>query len=390
MNRFVGGLLILLVSHLCHATPISPQLITTADTHHPVVGQQVVLSYELVVDGFFNGPTRFDLASLSGARLAKRSDFAVNGSIRKQGRSLATQRWEVSLYPEKTGLLDIPAMMFNIEYMNNEGKAVKQRLVSDDIQFFVYLPDELQGVNSYIVSPDVKVSDRWTGQKNQYEKGDVLVRQIQIEASDVQSIQIPRFIPLPVDGIKIIPQEAQLSDTNDRGQQRASMTQRLSYVITQAGNYRIGGESLYWWNLEQGEQLSVFPTEEINVNGLSPRSVYVLIIVVFLLLLLSLGGRYVANRPPSLKAKLTCALRSGDLKKFVSLLYQKTDAEQGSQRGCRQLKLTESKRVIADLFDFLYARPRSIQGSALSQGRIKEGNNQSTKKLTKELGQLIK
>ncbi len=345
-------LLALLLPLVCYAKQDYPQLNSKISTKHPVVSQNVVLSFELVVDGYFNGPSSFDLPSLSSARLTKSSDFAVNGSRRDAGKTLASQLWEVNLYPEQTGLLEIPALVFNIEYIDSTGKPVKQSLHSRPLRLFAYLPDDLQGVSSYLASPQVTVSDSWTGQKDQYEKGDIIQRQIQIEAQQIQSIQIPHFEPKQKQGIRIVQAEPQLSDNSNRGQRTAKMTQSLSYIINQAGSYKLGGETLHWWHVEQGEKLAEFEVYTIKVAGVRPVFYWIALAILLTFILLSWGYFAIKKRPASIRRQLGVVLRAQNWHRLVTLLYQQAD----QNTGLGLLKTGPNTRLISQLMSALYAR----------------------------------
>ncbi|QFI38301.1 protein BatD [Moritella marina ATCC 15381] len=386
MNKII--ILLLIVPQLLWAQSIpaekQPQttvITTTVNEYHPVVGQKVTISYLLAVKGYFNGATRFQLPSLSKARLAQTSQFAINGSTIIDGEKYATQLWQVDLYPEHSGLLELPPLTFHVQYKgtgeykgageNNgseEDNHVSQ-LRSDSLAVFAYVPEPLKQIKKYIVSSDVQFVQRWSEPQVSYQVGDIIQREITINATDIKSIQIPAIKFPMVDGIQINVQEPKLDDQSNRGEQTASIKQTITYVIKQPGDYQLGGESLNWWHLGNGLQQGYFDTNTLKVSGISTlqKQGFIIISTVILLLLFS----YLKYRkiPPSLNSQLKKSLKNKQWPRFIALLYQKADlhANLGLLQG------NKNSETVAQLFEASYQAPAKTAGKdKLSACKLKE------------------
>jgi hypothetical protein len=376
---------------------VSPAtLITSVNSVHPVVGQKLVMRYEVAVDGYLIGGTKFDLPSLAKVRLLKSSDFAINGSKREGGKTFATQIWEVDLFIEHAGLIEIPRLNFHISYKNANGNSIKQMLVSEPTILFAYLPDALSSIDRYIVSPRVSISQQWIGEKGigekengekvQYQVGDILKRQITIEAADIQSIQIPQFIPAPASGIKIVAHEARLNDSNNRGTQTATLTQDFTYIINKPGTYFLGKESLSWWNDEDGLQVDTFEMFEADVAGLSPYSFRLIVTLGVCCTLIVLGFVVMHKRPISLKRQLKQAINRREWQTMVALLYQISDKSLdksldnnlGNSAGVGIIKTGPNAPIISRLLAALYGRcnkddpAQDVDKSELKKSELKK------------------
>lgn len=355
MNKLFWVLLLLSFSSF------SATLTTSVSSVHPVVGQKVVMGFEVAVDGYFIGATKFALPSLAKVRLLKSSDFAINGSKREGGKSFATQIWEVDLFVEHAGLIEIPRLNFHIQFKNANGDKIKQTLVSEPTNLFAYLPDELSSVDRYIVSPHVSISQQWIGEKGsgekaQYQVGDILKRQIIIEAADIQSIQIPLFVPTPASGIKIVAHEARLNDTNNRGTQTATLTQDFTYMINKPGTYSLGKESISWWNDENGLQVDTFDIFEADVAGLSPYSIRFIVILAVCCALITLGFVVIRKRPISLERQLKHAIKKRQWQTVIGLLYQISDQRLEPGAGVGTIKTGPNTPIVSRLLATLYGR----------------------------------
>ncbi|MFT5807894.1 MAG: hypothetical protein ACI9LG_002194 [Moritella dasanensis] len=374
MNRFI--ILLCIVPHLLWAKSIPAEkqsqaavITSTINEYHPVVGQKVTINYLLAVKGYFNGATRFQLPSLSKAHLAQTSQFAINGSTVIDGDKYATQLWQIDVYPEHSGLLELPALSFNVKYNGVEGDNHVAQLRSENLAVFAYVPEPLKQIKKYIVSSDVQLTQRWSEPQTSYQVGDIIQRDITIKAADIKSIQISAIKFPIVEGIQINAQEPKLDDQSNRGEQTASIKQTITYVIKQAGDYQLGGESLNWWHLDNGLQHSYFDTNTLKVSGISTlqKKRFIIISTVILLLLFS----YLKYRkmPPSLNSQLKKSLKNKQWPRFIALLYQKADLH----ANLGLLKENQNSETVAQLFEASYQAPAKTAGKdKFSACKLKE------------------
>ncbi|WP_017220452.1 BatD family protein [Moritella dasanensis] len=374
MNKLI--ILLCIVPHLLWAKSIPAEkqsqvavITSTINEYHPVVGQKVTINYLLAVKGYFNGATRFQLPSLSKARLAQSSQFAINGSTVIDGEKYATQLWQIDVYPEHSGLLELPALSFNVEYKGAESDNHVSQLRSENLAVFAYVPEPLKQIKKYIVSSDVQLTQRWSEPQTSYQVGDIIQRDITINASDIKSIQIPAIKFPIVEGIQINVQEPKLDDQSNRGEQTASIKQTITYVIKQAGDYQLGGEQLNWWHLEKGLQQSYFEENTIKVSGFSPLQKKRLIVISTVILLLLFSYLKYRKMPPSLNSQLKKSLKNKQWPRFIALLYQKADLH----ANLGLLKENQNSETVAQLFEASYQAPAKTAGKdKFSACKLKE------------------
>jgi hypothetical protein len=374
MNKLI--ILLCIVPHLLWAKSIPAEkqsqvavITSTINEYHPVVGQKVTINYLLAVKGYFNGATRFQLPSLSKARLAQSSQFAINGSTVIDGEKYATQLWQIDVYPEHSGLLELPALSFNVKYKGAESDNHVSQLRSENLAVFAYVPEPLKQIKKYIVSSDVQLTQRWSELQTSYQVGDIIQRDITIKAADIKSIQIPAIKFPIVAGIQINAQEPKLDDQSNRGEQTASIKQTITYVIKQAGDYQLGGEPLNWWHLEKGLQQSYFEENTIKVSGFSPLQKKRLIIISGVILLLLFSYLKYRKIPPSLNSQLKKSLKNKQWPRFIALLYQKADLH----ANLGLLKENQNSETVAQLFEASYQAPAKTAGKdKFSACKLKE------------------
>lgn len=376
MNKFILLLLMLNIVNVTWANdkkvkePVADSVITTTINEvHPVVGQKITINYLLAVKSYFNGATRFNLPSLSKGRLVQASSFAVNGNTQIESAKYATQLWQIDFYPEHAGLIEIPSLAFKVQYIDIKGNKQVSTLHSESMAIFAYLPEPLKTIKTYIVTSDLELYEQWSEPKSVYQVGDIIQRDITIEASDINSIQIPHIKFEDIKGLQIHVQEAKLTDQNHRGEQTATLAQTITYVIKQPGKYQLGGEHLNWWSIEAGLQQTAFDKKEFHVIGISPLKIKAIIVITLIvLILLGLFFKW-KKRSVTLQLQLKKALKNKQRTLFIALLYQKSD--QNVNLGL--LKTGKHEKIASQLLENNYQKQEKTAGSiTLSTTTLKE------------------
>ncbi len=378
MSKFINISLSICLLIICSTQALATEKVKSAESAllttqsaiiQPVLGQKVTVNYKLAVDGYFNGASSFQLPSLSKARLAQSSNFAINGSEFINGKQYATQLWQIDITPEQTGLLEIPALTFNIQYMDDKGIKQKKSLRSDILAMFVNLPEPLRDKGKYVVSSDLQLYDAWSENELQYQVGDVISRELVIEVADITAVQIPELIFKPINGIKINIQEAKLQDQRNRGVQSARLTQQVNYIIQKPGSYQLGGEQLLWWHLEEGVQQTQFEPLQLDVAGLTPLMLKVsTVTIIFILLFVFIYFKF-KKMLPSLKSQLQKALKDQQWQLLIALLYQQADLG----RDLALLKKGPHKKTSAQLLQAFYQQEQQTpEQSGIKVTKLKE------------------
>ena len=306
---------------------VTSQILTQVSNVHPVVGEPVVLRFELLVNGFFNGGTKFELPSMSTARLSPASSFAINGNRTIAGITYSSQLWEVYLYPEQQGLIELPSVRFDIKFMDNVShKSKTLSLLSEAKVFYAYMPAELSNNEPYIVAEQVSIDEQWSEPKQSYQIGDVIEREITISVVNLPAMNIPRFKVVAPEGVKFIAQEAKLRDNNNRGESTAIVSQIYRYIIHRDGEYLLGGENLNWWQPEIGLHQLKYSTYKVTVTGSFGNRKWLLAASILVLVLagLMLIRKYKKLKLPH-RVQLWQALLLKDWRGFINLIYQRGD-----------------------------------------------------------------
>lgn len=98
--------------------------------------------------------------------------------------------------------------------------------------------------------------------------GDAFEREIVFEAADLMAMMLPTFTPEKLSGLAVYPLPPALGNSNNRGQMRASRSQRVSYVVEKEGQYLLPARDFFWWDTSRAElQVLSLPATTITVGA---------------------------------------------------------------------------------------------------------------------------
>jgi hypothetical protein len=291
-----------------------------------VPGQKLTLTLTIATDRWFSGGTRISLPEVPGLVILQTEQFASNASERRGESSWVIQRWTLDVYPQRPGNFTIPPVKARLQVNTADGD-VEGVLSSPGVQFTVSLPPALAGLEQWVAAPAFSVAQQFDRSLEALQVGDAFERVVTFEASDVMAMMLPSLPPEDNPGLAAYPAPPVLENSNNRGQIRASRSERISYVVQAEGRYLLRARDFHWWDTVRSElRLVSLPAVEITVGSgaastlpdstsmptLSPRQWLALAAsLIGLGLLLWLGWRYLPRLPPgAVSARAAAALQT--------------------------------------------------------------------------------
>jgi hypothetical protein len=351
--------LIILFSLFCLATPLALAQPDYAEESYFVkvwlepakvaVGQKMTMNVMFATDSYFSNPARIVLPEIEHVLMLE-TEPSLNGQQTLDGRYFTTLTRFIDIYPEQEGVVRIPsfAVSFGQPITDNDGfKTTTVRLSTESLLALVRTPPGMQGLNGYMVSDEVKITDDWQGLKDtEYEVGDVLQRKIFIEAANMASMNMPLINPDVPRGVSVTLAEPELSTKSGRQGQFATMTQQMSYAIEKPGQYQLGGEVLNWWDPDKTERVDhTLTVESINAGGIPWRFISTVVMLVLVFLLLVWRLRHSLRHRNATQLAIKKMLHSSAASERLAALYAYADHHQPQTSDPAQLKelLPESK-----------------------------------------------
>ncbi|HHP0461233.1 TPA: BatD family protein [Vibrio harveyi] len=246
----------------------APKLLFSIDKQEVAPGEQVNLEFTAITEQYFVDSPEYSMPYIANAMIKQERSSVLPGYTYIDGKKYTSQRWSIQVYPNKAGVYLIPSMDVSLFTVGDDLHSVKTALKTKPVALMVKSPIEMIGRSGYLVSPKVSVEDNWSNNQGakSYNKGDLLQRTITIKAENTSSFMMPDFVPSVPEGISASLMEPNISSNYERGQHSATLTQKISYSIDKPGQYRLGNESVSWWNPDT-RKAENWKAESLNIDA---------------------------------------------------------------------------------------------------------------------------
>ncbi len=250
---------------------------------HAVVGQQLELNIEVATSSWFSGGTRISRFEMDDAIVLRRNKFAVNSSRREEGYTWSVQLWTITIYPQRSGSFEIPAIDVHVSVSTplNPTTAISGILQTQPHQFNALLPEAIENksINQWIASSEFSVSDEFDkplGEEPNADlvgAGDAIRRTITLRAENIAAMMLPAINVSSAEGLAAYMRPARLEDRVNRGSYIAIRREVISYVAENEGVYTLPEISLHWWNTQTSslEQI-ILPSRQLRVGSAAADS----------------------------------------------------------------------------------------------------------------------
>lgn len=298
-----------------------------------IVGQALILAIEVSTDRWFATGSQIQHFTLKNVVMQANNTTTINGSKRIKGQTWATQTHEITLYPTVSGAYQIDPIHVDISVNTEHDGIVSGELSTQESSFNIELPKALEGIENFIVSPQVTLTvDGQFDEEKNYAIGEAITQTITITADDTPAMMIKPINLVAnnlvaasltannkstnnkvasdkstLDGVSIYHKPAQVFDKSNRGSLLGTRIESFTYIFEKPGRYVINEQIIYWWNSQTNtldRLLIPSSTWTVSDGGLSKistanaltsfnnftiKTFINSIIVIVLLILISLG-----------------------------------------------------------------------------------------------------
>ncbi len=293
-------------------------------------GERMQLNVLVGVDSYFSGPLRIVTPSVRQALVLDQAQ-GVSGIHDYEGTRYASLLQQIDIFPSREGVLMVPPFSVHFARADLSGGGFSSKAESVTTQSLLALvqtPPAMGDLDAFMVSPQVSVTDEWDVEEGQtaFVVGDVIQRVISTTAANMASMNMPEVGFQVPRGVSMTLAEPELSSSNYRGEQTATITQRVNYAIESPGQYTLGGETLSWWDPESAERVDhQFAVQTLDAGGLPWKLIAVGALGVCLaMILVVLIWRWLKARDPQ-EVAINRGIRSPQPAVRLSSLYAFAD-----------------------------------------------------------------
>lgn len=165
-----------------------------------------------------------------------------------------------AIYPQRSGELVIPAMVFSattVEPASADNNAPRPgkltRITSLPMSLIVKpVPAAYPANAPWLPARSLALSESWNPDSTvQTQVGDSLTRTLTLTAQGLPSAQLPSLPDTAVDGLRLYPDQPQLSDQNSERGLVGSREEREALVPARSGRLELPGVEVVWWNTHE-------------------------------------------------------------------------------------------------------------------------------------------
>lgn len=255
---------------------------------HSYVQQQLIYTVRLYYDAPLKQGTLSDPAPNNAIvqKLGKDSNFETQ----RGGRHYEVIERRYAIFPQRSGTLDIPAVVFNgavsdpsagtgdpfFDSFNPMTRNV--RLRSNKFTLNVTSQPASYTGTYWLPARDIELEQKWSPKQPQFKVGEPVTRTLIVHAKGLSASQLPDLLLPNVNGLKLYPDQPQTHNTASGDNLEAEREIKIAMIPTQAGDMTLPAIHLDWWDTQANRQrTATLPAQTIdvlpgdnNVTGTTP------------------------------------------------------------------------------------------------------------------------
>lgn len=181
---------------------------------------------------------------------------------------------QYALFPQRSGTMEIPDIMFRGEVTDGSSRYVFRNLNTRTITSFAEghtiavreKPANYPANAVWLPATDISIKESWDNDFSNVRIGDALSRAIEITANGLDGAALPPLVQTPIDTVNAYPEPHQISRTYVDGNVVGKRIETTSLLMTATGNVQIPGVSLPWFDID---------TEEVKYATIAESSIRV-------------------------------------------------------------------------------------------------------------------
>lgn len=168
---------------------------------------------------------------------------------------------QYALFPQRSGAMEIPDIMFRGEVTDGSSRYVFRNLNTRTITSFAEghtinvkeKPADYPANAVWLPARDISIEENWDNDFSNVRVGDAVTRTLNIKANGLDGAALPPLDLPSIDNVNTYPEPPQISRTYIDGNVVGERIESNSLLMTAAGAVRIPGITLPWFDIDTDE-----------------------------------------------------------------------------------------------------------------------------------------
>lgn len=228
---------------------------TNLDKQQAYVQEQLLLTLRLFTSVNLNGIKSEDLA-IADAQIKQVSEQQYQKRI--NGQLFGVVEVVYAIFPERSGTLTIPAVVWNVaadsgrgghfsDPFFNRGQTLRLRSREEIVEVKAQ-PANYPDATPWLPANSVTLLQSWSAEPEQFRVGEPITRTITLQGEGLTSAQLPPLTITETDGLRYYPDQPQLNDAAAASGINGSRTESYAIVPTRAGTFTLPEIRVSWWD----------------------------------------------------------------------------------------------------------------------------------------------
>lgn len=234
------------------------------------VGQRMTLQIDVLGKDGWAQITNLEALDIPNCYLLPAGNDRVRLQEKIEGADYSGQRYELSLYPQRDGIIQIPKMSLPIRVQTwGANSGTSERVAQTQANSIeAKLPSGVKNVHSFVASPKFTAAQTWSSEADNFTVGDALKRSIRLEATDLPAMLLPTISAPELSLLSSYPETPQLNDTTELGPPTGSRDETITYVFEANGTVELPTYIFQWWDTtNETLQTITLPGRSVQLSG---------------------------------------------------------------------------------------------------------------------------
>jgi len=243
---------------------------TSVDPQQAWVGQRARLTIEVLGADGWAQIKDMGAIELSGAYVMQTESQGVRLSETIRGTSYTGQRYQLSVYCQRPGRLEIPALpvTVSVKQWGATPPETTRELETPATELICKTPPGAEDIRGLISTTRLEADQTWSAKPETAAPGDALTRTVRLSADDVSGMAFPPMQNPEIEGVATYPGQPSVADETNRGSLRGQREEAVTYVLEEPGTVVLPDIVLSWWDIGDGRLRRIeLPGLEIEIVG---------------------------------------------------------------------------------------------------------------------------